>query len=575
MIMYGVYNVDTLEKLIHMVHKMNNRSVWYKKLYAGQVNKWFEMYLASQGANYYAIHSLLYLRTIQEKNIKMYERFVNQLKEYSRAIRILSKGYLPISLLAPSKLAKILQEVKQVLLKTNKNYGLVIKGMYKYYDMKLVMFGIDRDRNLIIQFPVSVQPYTQKPLTLYQIETIPVLILDMNEKADSYTWIRIDKPYIALNPDTYISIRMEELRTCKKIGYEYYCEELFVVKSKAKYSCASALYFQLDRQMIKENCIFDYYYNKTDVKPSILDGGYEITLANWPSFRRIVCSTHNNISIGIPSHPYVLLNRMVLCNCIIEAESNFLLESIAACDPERDDVDLEMYFVANTAFLNYFDELIRTLDIPFFHNIMKQEHVLPISLESNDFDEQLLSAPQTLRELVEKYKQKKTSFDKQHETLDKENENNNNFIETFIFEHLAFNIFIFVMAITSVIIMFIVIRLLFKGEKMQTLVANLAMIRGVKAISKEIEAIDKEYWMIIIWLSFILLCVLFLTIEKLYGMPIFRKYRYSNTIKIMLFISDIKSYVPIKLCKTSGSIHLFKLTGNINKENITLHKNTL
>ena len=102
------------------------------------MNKWFEMYSASQGANYYAIHSLLYLRTIQEKYIKMYERFVNQLKEYSHAIRILSKGYLPISLLPPSKLAKILQEVKQVLLKTNKNYGLVIKGMYKYYDMKLV-----------------------------------------------------------------------------------------------------------------------------------------------------------------------------------------------------------------------------------------------------------------------------------------------------------------------------------------------------------------------------------------------------------------------------------------------------
>ena len=58
-------------------------------------------------------------------------------------------------------------------------------------------------------------------------------------------------------------------------------------------------------------------------------------------------------------------------------------------------------------------------------------------------------------------------------------------------------------------------------------------------------------------------------------MPMFRKYYYSNTIKIMLFISDIKSYVPIKLYKTSGSIHLFKLTGNVNKENVTLHKNTL
>ena len=103
MIMYGVYNVDTLEKLIQMVHKMNNRSVWYEKLYAGQVNNWFEKYSASQGINHYAIHSLLYLRTIQEKYIKMYERFVNQLKEYSSAIIILSKGYLPISLLPPSK----------------------------------------------------------------------------------------------------------------------------------------------------------------------------------------------------------------------------------------------------------------------------------------------------------------------------------------------------------------------------------------------------------------------------------------------------------------------------------------
>ena len=102
-IMYGVYNVDTLEKLIQMIHKMNTRSVWFERLYAGHVNKWFEMYSSSQSANYYAIHSLLYLRTIQEKYIKMYERFVNQLKEYAWAIRVLSKGYLPISHLPPSQ----------------------------------------------------------------------------------------------------------------------------------------------------------------------------------------------------------------------------------------------------------------------------------------------------------------------------------------------------------------------------------------------------------------------------------------------------------------------------------------
>ena len=42
--------------------------------------------------------------------------------------------------------------------------------------------------------------------------------------------------------------------------------------------------------------------------------------------------------------------------------------------------------------------------------------------------------------------------------------------------------------------------------------------------------------------------------KKLYKMPIFRKYHYSNTIKIMIFLSNIKSYAPIKICKTLGSI---------------------
>ena len=59
------------------------------------------------------------------------------------------------------------------------------------------------------------------------------------------------------------------------------------------------------------------------MKPFILDGGHEIVLANWPSFKRIVCSAHNNIPIEIPSHLYVLLNRTILCNCIIEQKIIF------------------------------------------------------------------------------------------------------------------------------------------------------------------------------------------------------------------------------------------------------------
>ena len=63
--------------------------------------------------------------------------------------------------------------------------------------MKLVTFSIDSDRNLIVQFPVFIQPYTQQPLILYQIETVPFPIIDQNTQAHSYTHLHVDRPYIA------------------------------------------------------------------------------------------------------------------------------------------------------------------------------------------------------------------------------------------------------------------------------------------------------------------------------------------------------------------------------------------
>ena len=101
-----------------------------------------------------------------------------------------------------------------------------------------------------------------------------------NEQAYSYTELKIEKPYIALNKETYIPLHTQELKMCKKIGYEYYCKELFVIKSKRRYSCASSIYFNLKSDVIKANCEFQYYYNKTDKKPTVLDGGFQIILAN-------------------------------------------------------------------------------------------------------------------------------------------------------------------------------------------------------------------------------------------------------------------------------------------------------
>ena len=100
---------------------------------------------------------ILYLRTIQDKYIALYRELISQLHIYASAIRILAKGYLPNTLITPFKLKEILSEVRKTLQVTNPDYDLVIDRLHLYYDMQLVIFGTDKDKNLIVQFPVLVQ----------------------------------------------------------------------------------------------------------------------------------------------------------------------------------------------------------------------------------------------------------------------------------------------------------------------------------------------------------------------------------------------------------------------------------
>ena len=111
------------------------------------------------------------------------------------------------------------------------------------------------------------------------------------------------------------------------------------------------IYFNLDADTINENFKLKFYCNKTDISPTVLDGGNEIILANWPNDKHIMCNINNDIPFKVPSHPYVLVNSSVLCNCGIEAENHFLLKSLAACQDTYS--KLTLYFTINTAFVNY------------------------------------------------------------------------------------------------------------------------------------------------------------------------------------------------------------------------------
>ena len=54
-----------------------------------------------------------------------------------------------------------------------------------------------------------------------------------------------------------------------------------------------------------------------------------------------------------------------------------------------------------------------------------------------------------------------------------------------------------------------------------------------------------------------------------------RGYGFTNVVRVVLFISDVQNYIPIKLCKTSGSIHLFKIKGTLKPGDVKLNRNYL
>ena len=148
MLMYSIYNAETLEKLIKTIHSIYNTSS-HERLFAGEHNPstFRTLYVHSLGLQHYSTNSLLYLRIIQDKYVALYRALVTQLHNYVSAIRVLAKEYLPNTLIKPAKLQEILTEVRETLQITNPDCDLVLDRLHLYYDMPLITFGIDKDIN--------------------------------------------------------------------------------------------------------------------------------------------------------------------------------------------------------------------------------------------------------------------------------------------------------------------------------------------------------------------------------------------------------------------------------------------
>ena len=166
-------------------------------------------------------------------------------------------------------------------------------------------------------------------------------------------------------------------------------------------------------------------------------------------------------------------------------ENNFLLEFLAACNEVNS--KLVMYFTVNTAFVNYLDHidnLTETLEVPILMNKITFQQTLPISLNASKFYSNLLVASKTLKDFIHQYKCRKEIFDleERHVKMDINLSNKN-----FLSNNFIIDVFLFVTAVISVLVMTLAIYFLCKHKKFRMLVTSLALqqIKEVGGVTKQ------------------------------------------------------------------------------------------
>ena len=214
---------------------------------------------------------------------------------------------------------------------------------------------------------------------------------------------------------------------------------------------------------------------------------------------------------------------------------------------------LIMYFTINLAFTDYLDMLPNlTESLNLIRDRTHYEQPILIHLNIPHYDSSLTNRPSKLKEFLHNYI---------HSTNDREifDLQERHAAHTFapyknFFLNQIVNIFTFTSSVISIITIMLVIYLFCKHKHIRTIVASLILHKAKEVEAKLTTETNNPECGTLAYIEMALTILSMATVIFLHyrKSKFCRGYRFSNIVKIVLFISDLQNYIPIKLCKTSG-----------------------
>ena len=255
-------------------------------------------------------------------------------------------------------------------------------------------------------------------------------------------------------------------------------------------------------------------------------------------------------------------------------DNHHLLESITSCNKRI--TKLIMHFTINLVFTNYLHMFPNLTDsLTLIRDKTSFKHPLPIHINIPHYDSSLNNKPIKLKDFLNNYictNDKEIFYPQQSHAIHTSSYKN-------FFPNQIVSLFTFTTSIISIVTIMLVIYLFCKHKHIRTIIASLILYKTkkVEVNSKLNTEVNDSECGTLAYIGMALTILSMATVIFLYfrKSKLCRGHRFSNAVKIVLFISDVQNCIPIKLCKTSGSIHLFRIQGTLKPGDIKLNRHYL